>query len=191
MGLDAAETVIGFGAGISVAPLTADIPADETETPSGDWIDLGYATDDGVTITPNVTKTRVGAWQTPDPVRSFTQSRQMTVAFTLEQWNGKNLEVAFDGGEVTEVSSGHYKYVGPDPTDAEQQYMLMVEWADGNKHYRAIFPSVSLSETGGINLRRSEIAGLPLTFDSLRLNDQDLFVLLTDDPAFASAVVSS
>jgi len=190
MALDSTETVIGFGAAIMVAPLTATIPTNESSTPSGDWIDLGYATEDGVTITPNMTKTRIGAWQTPDPVRSWTQSRQMTVAFTLEQWNGENLIVAFDGGQVTLVSAGHYKYVGPAPTDSEQQLQLMVDWADGSKLYRAVFPSVSLSETGAINLRRSEIAGLPLTFDSLRISDEDLFILLTNDPAFADAVSS-
>jgi hypothetical protein len=191
MALDATETVIGFGSAISVAPLTAIVPANETAIPSGDWIDLGYATEDGVTITPNITKQRKGAWQTPDPVRSWTEMRQMTVAFTLEQWNGENMIVAFDGGEVTEVSSGHYKYTGPGPTDAEEQWQLMVDWADGSKLYRAVFPSVSLSQTGGINLKRAELAGLPLTFDTLRLEDTDPFILLTNDPAFAAAVVSS
>ena len=182
------EIVVGANGSLWVAPVGTAAPADETAAPGVGWVDLGYASEDGVTVTDSKTLESIPVWQLFYPARRIVTERDLALSFVLRQWNGENVKLAFGGGEVTEPvpASGSYKYTPPDP-EAIDERALMIDWADGTKHYRLVLTRGMVTENVETNLVRTAAADLPITFGLIGDDTGEPWYLLTDDPAFAPA----
>lgn len=183
MAKDVDEIVVGANGTVRTAPVGTAAPADEVAAPVAAWIDLGYTSEDGVTFTDAKTLEPIPVWQLFNPARRIVTEREVTVAFTLRQWNVQTVPFALGGGAVTEPTPGHYKYTPADPEDIDEK-ALMIDWQDGTKHYRLIVVRGMVSESVETQIVRTAAADLPVTFMVNGVDSGAAWYLLTDDPAF-------
>lgn len=182
----AGETIVAGNGKIMVAPVGTTSPLDADDAWPAGWVDLGYANEDGVTVTPGLETEDIPAWQTPYPIRTVVTTRRLTVAFVLRQWNKDTVRLALGGGTITALTApqtGH-KYSPPAPEFLDERE-LGIEWVDGTKQYRWIVPKVILREDVEIQLQRGDAANLPLNFGLLAPASGDPWYLLSNDPSWA------
>lgn len=184
MALDAEDLVVAASGRVFIAPTTATLPTNESSALDGDFVDLGYLTDAGVTVSPSMSTESVQPWQSFYSVREIVTTRELTVAFELLQFNAETTVLAFGGGTVSEVSSGHYKMVPPSPDQVDKR-TAVIDWQDGDKNYRLVIPVCMVSEGGEFTLSRSAPATLAVTLKALGTDGEEAFTLFTDDVAFA------
>ncbi|MGH9001915.1 MAG: hypothetical protein ACRDYV_02185 [Acidimicrobiia bacterium] len=183
------EIVVGANGSIYVAPVGSTIPASIGAALGAQWFELGYVTEEGVTWVDGKTLQSIRAWQSFYDLRRIVESKEGSIAFQLLQWNGDNVRFAFGGGTVTNPAVDEYRYVPPDPAEIDER-ALAVEWQDGAKNYRLIYPKGMVSENIETNIVRTGGALLPITFSLLGEEGVDPFIFDTDDPAFANALGS-
>lgn len=183
------EIVVGANGSIYTAPLESTIPA-SIATPLGvDWSELGYASEDGVKWIDGKTLESIRAWQSFYDLRKIVSSKEGSIAFSLMQWNGETVKLAFGGGTVTEPTSGEFRYTPPDPSELAE-LMVAVEWQDGDNDFRLVFPRGLVTENVEVDVTRTAAAMLPITVSLLGQDGVEPFILDTNHPAFADAVGS-
>lgn len=185
---DTDQIVVGANGTIRVAPPSTAIPAHIGAPFAGAWVDLGYTSEDGVTMVDAKTLEVIPVWQLFYAARRIVTDRDFTLAFALRQFAGEQVEFAFGGGEVTTAAEG-YIFTPPDPEDIDER-MLSVEWQDGTKTYRVIVAKGMVTENVETQLMRSAAADLPITFGIIGESGVTPWQLQTDDPAFADAAGS-
>jgi hypothetical protein len=186
MSLDAEDLVVAANGRVYVGPTTATLPDDEIETLDSDFIDVGYLTDAGVTVSPSMSVESIQPWQSFYSVREIVTAREMNVSMEMLQFNSETTVLAFGGGTVTEESSGHYKLVPPSPEVIDRR-AAVIDWQDGDKNYRLVVPVCMVSEGGEFSLSRTAPATLSVTLKALGVDGEDPWILYTDDVAFAPA----
>jgi len=180
---DTSEIVIGANGTIRVAPVGTVEPADISAAFAPAWVDLGFTSEDGVTIEDTKTLDKVAVWQMLYPARRIITDRDFTVAFAMRQFAAKQIEFAFGGGTIT-GSGGKYKYVPPDPEDIDER-KLAVEWQDGDNTWRLIVPLGIVSDKITTKIERKNPADLPITFSIMGQDGVEPWYFLTDDPTWA------
>jgi hypothetical protein len=184
MALDAEDLVVAANGHVYVAPTSATLPTDESESLDSDFVDLGYLTEAGVTVSPSMSITSVQPWQSFYSIRELVTAREMNVSMELLQFNSETTILAFGGGTVTEESTGHFKMVPPSPETIDKR-AAVIDWQDGEKTYRLVIPVCMVSEGGEFSLSRTAPATLSVTLKALGVDSDDPWVLYTDDVAFA------
>lgn len=188
MSKDTDQIVVGANGTVRVAPPATAIPAHIGAAFDAAWNDLGYTSEDGVTMTDAKTLEIIPVWQLFYPARRIVTDRDFTLAFALRQFAGEQVEFAFGGGEVTSEVEG-YKFTPPEPEVIDER-MLSVEWQDGAKTYRVILAKGMVTENVETQLMRSSAADLPITFGIIGESGVSPWQIQTDDEAFAAAVGS-
>lgn len=183
---DAAEVVIGANGQVYVAPTDAPGPTESQDALDGEFRELGFVSEDGATVNDSKDVNDVGAWQSFYPIRRNVTGRNFNVAFALRQWNDATIPLAFGGGVVATNGAGEYMYTPPEPEELDER-QVVIDWQDGDKHYRLHIPRGTVSENVETNLTRTAASDLPITFSALKLDDATpIYTLYTDDPAFAA-----
>ena len=183
---DATELVVASSGQISVAPIGTALPTATTAALNAAFYGLGYATEDGVTLTATPEVEEFMAWQSRQAVRRELLGQEIQVAFSLEQWNEATIPLAFGGGTITGTAP-NYRYDLPDEDDAIDERSMVIDAVDGAKHYRWVFPRGSVTESAETQLTRGALAVLPITFKALAPAAGGASgYMLTDDPAFAA-----
>lgn len=180
------EVVIARSGTIWVADVGSTAPADEAASPSASWTDVGHVSEDGLKFRDGANKFTVGAWASQYPIVEDVDNREASFDFILRQWNAKTVVVAFGGGTVSTVTSGHYKYVPPAASDGLAQWAFLVDWTKGAYKYRLVVPKSALADQVETQLVRNAAADLPLKFDVIGSDSADPYYVLTDDPAFST-----
>lgn len=189
---NADQVVIGSNGNILVAPVGTPMPTNIATAFNAGYVDLGFASEDGVDFSDSKDTEDIGAWQTFYPIRKNVTSRETTVSFVLRQWNAVNVKLAFGGGTIEndvgppEVS----RYLPPAPGDIDFR-SLAVEWFDGTRGYRLIVPRGMVTDEVSTKLARTEAADLPISFSAMPLGvpvagDETTFpfYIITNDASF-------
>lgn len=185
MALDADEIVVAGGGHVYVAPLGTTIPTDATTAWAVGWDELGYMTEDGVTITPGQESTELNAWQSFYPVRRLSTRKTLEASFTMMQWNRETLALAFGGGTFT-TATGVTTYEPPE-AGADYTVMLGIEAIDGSKITRIIIERGNVSDVGAMPFIRTGAAVIPITFAMLAAEGAtNPFTIVSNDPALAA-----
>lgn len=184
---DPDEVVVAANGQIYVAPVGSVAPVDIATAWAGTWIDLGYATEDGVTFTDGKTITDIPAWQSFYPIRKIVTGKNTTIAFVLQQWNENSVKLAFGGGVITTTAGppAHYLYTPPDPEDVDER-AVGIEWVDGTKIYRLVIPRATVTDDVSTQLIRTGAAELPISMGIVGDAGVTPWILRTNDPAFAA-----
>lgn len=184
MSLDADEVVIAGTGRIYVAPVGTVGPAGVDDAPGVGWVDLGYTSTDGVTLTPNREVMSVEAWQSMYPIAKRVTSRGQSMTAQFLQWNKETFLLAFDGGEWSTLTGVH-TYT---PADTEDVYYraLVVDFADGARQYRQHWPRCFVGEVGDIVLSRTEESPIEITFELVQADGVQTWSMVTNDPAMAT-----
>lgn len=174
MALDPNELFIPGGGSVLIAAVGTAAP-DDTDTPWGvGWTDLGYTTENGVTITPNRTLQNVNAWQSRYPIRRTVTEETMEIAFSLLQHNEDTISLAFGGGTW---DGGVYS---PPPAGELHEYALGIEGVDGDKIERWIIYRTIVGTIGGVSLNRTTPSALPVTMSLLGVANEVPFNVIRE-----------
>jgi hypothetical protein len=185
MAKDPDEIVVGQNGEIYTAPTGTAAPTTEVSALNAAFVDLGYASEDGVTLSDGKTVENVGVWQSFYPARRIVTAREFNVTFALRQWNKDTVELAF-GGTVTEPSSGHFKFSPPAPEDLDIR-AVVVDWRDGDRNFRLYIPKAIITESVESNINRGSASDLPVTLSVLaEEGDGDPWNIFTDDESWSS-----
>ncbi len=167
MAQDPTELVVASYGDLYVAPSGTTLPTEWNSRLDPAFQNLGLTTEDGVTFGYAPEVQGFGAWQSKTDVRRELTRSDYSLTFSLEQWNAQSFQLAFGGGEVVEVRTGSYRYDFPDDTAALAAYAIVVDWQDGRKNYRLAYASGNVTESVEVQLQRTELAVLPVTFRPL------------------------
>lgn len=161
MTLDSSNVRVALTGSLMLAPIGTTAPSSATSTWPAGWLDTGYESEDGVTITPEDESNAIVAWQNGDEVRNIITSSSYSIAATCIETNA--LVVATYFGAVPTGSTG-----GPATLEVDAppsgQLMVGLDVIDGANHIRFVAHSASLSERGEIAATSSGALGYPMTF---------------------------
>lgn len=182
----ASEIVVAGTFAIYVAAVGTTAPADESASwPSG-WTEIGYTEEDGVKFHDEKTVNAIRAGQAFYPVRRIITARDATVSFNLEQWDKTTFPLAFGGGAITTVTTGHYRYDPPAAGTIDER-ALGLDVVDGSKKYRFLIPKGMVSGAVDTEFVRTKNASLPITFGLTTADGGTPWYKLTNDPAMNPA----
>lgn len=184
MAVDSDQILVAGGGRVFIAPVGSTAPTDTTTAWDAAFKDLGYTTEDGVVLRPNLAVTDITAWQSFEPVRRIVTGRGLTVAFTLLQMTREALQLAFNGGAFTGTTTVTYE-----PGEAGDIYerMLGVEAVDGDKVVRLVIPRVDISDVGDIPFTKTGAVNIPLTLAMLGVSGSAPFTIIADGDAIEAA----
>ncbi len=166
------ELIVAGTGEVYVAAVGTSLPANEsTALSSSLWTGLGYHTEDGVSISNTPETQRYNAWQSKRPVRLDRGVETFTLTFNLEQFNEATFPLAFGGGDVTEPTSGHYKYEPPTDTDGLDERAVICDVVDGANIIRFVIPRGVATEAVETSFTRTALATLPITIEALEPAD--------------------
>ncbi len=184
MAIDSDQILVAGGGRVLVAPTGTAAPTDTTAAWNAAFKDLGYTSEDGVILRPNLTAVDINAWQSMEPVRRTVTGRGMTVAFTLLQLTREALLIAFNGGAFTGTDPIIY---APGTAGSIYERMLGVEAVDGAKIVRLVIPRVEISDVGDIAFNKNGAVGIPLTLAMLGTTGAASFSIIADADAIEAA----
>jgi hypothetical protein len=190
MGNDASQVVIGANGRIYTGPIDTPAPTDSGSALDAGFVNLGYTSENGANFTEGKDVADISAWQSFYPIRKVVTGRSVAIAFTLRQWNRDTVEFSL-GGTVVDEGGGEFSYTPPEPEELDER-SLILEWEDGDKHYRLYMPKGIVAENVTTELMRTAAADLPVTFAATDPGTDEsdaripVYTLFTDDPAFAA-----
>jgi hypothetical protein len=178
MAINTSEIRVGVSGSVFVAPTTTDAPVDATTELDSDFVDLGAINEDGLALAPTRSIEKVRAWQSAKAVRTIITEDELSISFSLQQWNEESIALAFGGGTWTD-ESGATKFVPPAAGTVDERSFVF-EWVDGSIKSRLYVPRGMVSEVGSITVAKSGAIELALTVEVLGSTPDD-FVYLTND----------
>jgi hypothetical protein len=179
------EVRVGANGTIYVAPSGTATPANIAAAWTG-FTDIGYATEEGVTIGRALTTEQIKAWQSISAIRYLVTEVAFTISFSLLQWNETTLPFWLGGGTVVNQGAGSFKYtISSAPAIDERAFG--VEWTDGGSiTYRATIGRGMVIESGESSVTRSEGIALPITFAAMApASGTELAAIITNDTAMS------
>jgi hypothetical protein len=146
---------------VYVAAANATPPADfKTAWDPAVWHDLGYTTQDGVKVVKKDKLDPVETWQAVAPVRLVHSQRDLSLKFTLLQFNADTVPFFFGGGQLD--ASNAYTVSGLPHID---ERALGIEFSDGpNITHRIVVPRGAVTETDDTSITRTTPVKLGITF---------------------------
>lgn len=168
---------------------TLTLPKDvgDGSTPPAGYKALGYVTEDGVSITPTIQTTPLGAWQSAVPVLYNVDSATFQIQATLLQASKIVTETFFGASWVpvtadedgTPTPTGQYR-LDLSSTPDLKEFSLVVDWKYKENLWRAVIGRAMVSERGAITLQRTQAQNFQLTMDAMDL-DGSLGYILTNE----------
>jgi hypothetical protein len=185
MAQNASELQYATDGDILIAPFGTTLPETISDTPDAAFVNVGYATTDGVNETTGQEVSETEAWQSATPINRKVIKRLKGLAATLLQTNRANYRIAFGGGTWEETAPGEYKYTPPADSEDMPEYSVIVEIRDGDIHDRIILKRATMGEEIEVQHVRNEAAQYPLKFDALTPDGEDTaWEFQSDNPAF-------
>lgn len=187
MAKDVDEIRVAANGLIHVGPLGTTAPTDTTTAWDAGWIDLGYASEDGVSISKTRDVATLNVWQSFFAARRVVTSEDFRVSFNLTQWNYQTVPLAFGGGTITDTAgAAPYTYTPPAAGSIDER-AVGIEWVDGTVTYRLVIARAMVTENVETQLAKASMSELPITLGVIGEEGVDPFTIITDDPAFAAA----
>ncbi|MFJ8000030.1 phage tail protein [Streptomyces sp. NPDC096310] len=188
---DSSQIRIAGTGRLFVAAAGASAPANfATDWDPQVWKDLGYTSTDGVTFAKKDKLDPVETWQSVSPARFIYADRDLTLKFSMLQFNEATLPF-FMGGDAVEPAAGTEGVFSYAITDGPQfdERALGLEFTDGTDvTYRFVIPRGQVTASDDIKLARKAAALLGVTFTALAAKEgEPLATFLMKDPAYASA----
>lgn len=151
MTLAADQVRVAITGAVYVAPTGSTAPVSSHDAVNAAFIDLGYISEDGVTITPNDTTEVIKAWQNATTVRTVYTEQRWTFQFKMIESKGKTVGLYFRNSTGPSVVSAGEWYILPDQTNPDQRAFVL-DWIDGSKYYRYYIPNGEVTERGDLVL---------------------------------------
>ena len=182
--LASAEFNYGGSGELFLAPVGTAMPTDEDTALNALFLGLGYTTEDGATIQPSVEMNEVRSWQSAYPTDRRVNTRDLTVAATLQQVNKVTFQANFGGGTWA-TGTGTHTYTPPAEADIDYK-ALIVEWKDGTDITRLLIPKVLVSEAGALQIQRATPSEVALTWGLITTGVGNPYTVVSNRAEFDS-----
>jgi len=179
MAIDSTEIRVGISGSVYVAPTGSTVPVDATTALDAAFVDLGAINEDGIALSPSRSIEKIRAWQSAKAVRTVVTEDELSIAFSLMQWNDTTIDLVFGGGTFSVVNTDETQYVPPAAGTIDERIFLF-EWVDGAVNNRLLVPRGMVSEIGEIQVTKSSAIELAVTVEVLGSTPDD-FLYFTDD----------
>lgn len=157
MALDSNEVRVGVTGAISLNSGTGLTPTDADTPLSTGWVDLGYASEDGVEETRNRSTQPIKAWQNADEVREVVTEASLVFKFALIQTNAETVGLYYG----TTVQADGSVVIVPSQTGGRREMNLDV--VDGAEFIRTYIASGEVTEVGSQVYKNGEPIGYQVT----------------------------
>lgn len=189
--------VAGVGR-LYVAGPDTKVPTTFSADGSADWTgwkNLGFTTGDGVTFSKKDKLEPIDVWQAVSPVHFVYSDRDLTLKFSLLQFNEDTLPFFMGGGAVAPVTgaTGVYQYDIAERPFADVRALGLeftdVRASDGSTvTYRFGIPRGQVTSADDIKLARKAASQLGITFTAMSAADGSaLASFVMKDSAYATA----
>lgn len=178
--------LVGSNGSVYIAPVGTTLPATESAALNAAFVDVGYVSEDGISLSVETSVEDIAAFQSLSAVRKIVTARNTSVSFTLREWSAANLVFAFGGGTVTDQTT-HFQYDPPASGDGVFERAMVIDWQDGDKNYRLVIERGVATDAVETSITRTGAADLPITFNVLESAGGSTWYLFTDDPALDPA----
>lgn len=183
-GLDSKQIRVAPNGAIYAAPAGTAAPTAVATPLASPWVNLGYASDDGVTLSKSLETEEVNVWQSASPARYIVTKVSVGFGFSLVQFNADTVPLFFGLPSTALVESGAgsgiFELTVPADVSLDERAWC-VESIDGDVHTRYVLQRGMVTETDDLPLKRTEASVLPMTVSAMTATDGSLMVILTDD----------
>jgi hypothetical protein len=190
MALDTQEVRLAPNGTVWVGPVGVTEPTDVTTawaTVDPDWMDFGYISEDGVSITPSVDTNSIRAWQSLHDLKRPIVGVEFEVSFVPMQVNQTTVGVYFLGTEDDFTNTGVGRLEIPN-SPGTQERALGIEWVDDEGDVnRLVVPRAQITDREALQLQRPEALTFGVTFVALAGPNGYMGVLLSDNPDLVPA----
>jgi len=183
---DASQIVVAGTGVVSIAPYGTTLPVFDTtlrETLDAAFVDVGFTTEDGVTVTDGVSVNEIMAWQSSYPVRRVVESYTGAVKFDLLQWSKDIFEQVLHG-VVTEPVASTVHLFTPTRDGVVAEKSIVVDLDDGTTQYRWVFPRVGLAADIEIPLVRTAASVIPTEWGVIGGDALGAYLMATSSTEF-------
>ncbi|URN11371.1 phage tail protein [Streptomyces radiopugnans] len=184
MALNADNVRVGLTGRIYMAPKGTAAPTDLTTAWAAEWRDLGYMSDDGVSLEYSTDVEDINAWQSLSPVRRVLTGVDFTLGFTAIELKADTITLYFPGSSLTTSTDVHTLTIPAAPDSSEFAFGL--EWEDGTIVNRLVIPRGEVTERGAVTVGRSAAVGLEMTVSAYASSAPEIATWLSNDPAWAT-----
>ncbi|WP_309055177.1 phage tail protein [Streptomyces sp.] len=199
-GNNSAEIRVAGTGKLYVAKVGTAAPAFGTGDSAADWsgwTDLGFTTGDGVTFAKKDKLEAIDSWQSVSPVHYIYSARDLSLKFSMLQFNEDTLPFFMGGGKVEAdpaASADTFKYEISERPFADVR-ALGLEFTDVKAGgttgvtYRFIIPRGQVTASDDIKLARKAASTLGITFSAMSNGDgKPLATFLMKDSQYGAAV---
>ncbi len=180
---NADNIVVGSNGHIYIAQTNTTLPTTIGGALDNNFIDLGYLSEDGISLSSSVDVSDIVAFQSLLPVRKVVTGRTFELSFTVREFSQDAIKFAFGGGSFASAG-GTTTFTPPSPADGVYERSLVAEWSDGAKDYRIVINRCIVSDGVESTITRADAVDMPLTVSVLSSDENDAgYYLLTNDPA--------
>jgi len=160
MAQNAQAVRVGVTGAIYTAPLNTTVPTDVSSALNAAFREVGYATEDGVTLGVETESTDIKAWQNGLTVRRVQTSKDFTLAFSMMETNAASLEVFFNN-----YTHGPGGASGSVTLNGDQPYRgaWVVDVVDDTDLIRIVIPDGQVTETGEVSIVNGDAMTFPVT----------------------------
>lgn len=159
---DPLEVRLGTTGNLWRAPVGTPAPPDADTALTTPWVNLGYASDDGISAMPQVDKTDIMVWQSQYAVRSRVV-QGLDFKFKLVQDNAETLQLAFGGGAFDALTA---VYTPPAPGEVYENSFCF-DVIDGAYSLRYWLARAIVTDVADIVMKADEAIGYELTITVL------------------------
>jgi hypothetical protein len=183
---DADKVRVGLNGSVYIAPKGTTAPTDLDTAWAAGWSDLGYLSEDGVSLEYSTDTEDINAWQSLSPVRKVLTGVDMTLGFTALELKTATIKLYFPSSTMTDVSGTVHKLDIPAAPSSDER-AIGLEWLDGTIKNRLIIPRGEITERGAITIGRSDAVGLEMTVSAYATSAPEIATWLSNDPAWSAA----
>jgi hypothetical protein len=179
MAQDSTAILVAGSGKLFVAPLGTTLPTDLSTALNAAFIDTGFVSKEGMTLSFAKTKEPVNVWQQFEAVRYVVQESSAQISGVLRQWDQHTIPLAFGGGAITEPTTGIFKYTPAAPEEIDER-AIVLEWLVGASKFRLKAPRAQVTEGVETTLARSAPSDLPINLGLIASPGVATFEILSD-----------
>ncbi len=159
MALDSANAAVAVSGEVYVGDGSSTAPTLTTSVMTS-FKAMGYLSEDGIVITPEVSTENLRGWQNAALLRTLITESSVTAAFTMVE-HKKDVIEFYWGTTVTQTSTQGTYDIDPSVTGGRKKFVFDI--IDNNQAERFYFPEGEVTERGEITNTSGELIGYGVT----------------------------
>lgn len=187
MALVADEVRVAITGELLSAPRGTAAPTTAVSTLDPLFVGHGYVSEDGVTENWDDSVDNIIAWQNATTVRAARTESTLTIACTLIQTRGSNLELFYPGSQVV-ANGGEWKIDVKPATSDPRAFVLNV--VDGAEIIRLYVGNGELTERGEVPYQSGEAVMYPVTITAYPDDNGNLMTKFSNSAAWGEDIDS-